>query len=85
MTSSLPRLIERFVTQRLMRQRNVSIHTVASYRDTFKLFLRFAHHKTRKPPSSLMLEDFDAELVIACLDDLTEERRAGTTTYTPPR
>ncbi|TCA59881.1 tyrosine-type recombinase/integrase [Rhizobium leguminosarum] len=81
MTSSLPRFIERFFTQRLMRQRNVSMHTVASYRDTFKLFLRFAHRKTGKPPSSLVLEDFDAELVIAFLDDLTEERRAGTTTY----
>lgn len=81
MTSSLPRLIERFFTQRLMRQRNVSTHTVASYRDTFKLFLKFAHGKTGKPPSSLMLEDFDAELVIAFLDDLTAERRAATTTY----
>lgn len=81
MTSSLPRLIERFFTQRLMRQRNVSMHTVASYRDTFKLFLRFAHRKTGKPPSSLTLEDFDAELVTAFLDDLTSERRAGTTTY----
>ncbi|MBB3163216.1 integrase [Rhizobium laguerreae] len=57
------------------------MHTVASYRDTFKLFLRFAHRKTGKPPSSLMLEDFDAELVIAFLDDLTAERRVGTTTY----
>lgn len=81
MTSSLPRLIERFFTQRLMRQRNVSTHTVASYRDTFKLFLRFAHRKTGKPPSSLTLEDFDAELVTAFLDDLTSARRAGTTTY----
>ncbi|PWE53770.1 integrase [Metarhizobium album] len=81
MTSSLPRLIERFFTQRLMRQRNVSMHTVASYRDTFKLFLRFAHRKTGKPPSSLTLEDFDAELVTAFLDDLISERRAGTTTY----
>ncbi|AYM14844.1 MULTISPECIES: tyrosine-type recombinase/integrase [Hyphomicrobiales] len=81
MTSSLPRLIERFFTQRLMRQRNVSTHTVASYRDTFKLFLRFAHRKTGKQPSSLMLEDFDAELVIAFLDDFTAERRSGTATY----
>ncbi len=60
---------------------NAIFDTVASYRDTFKLFLRFAHGKTGKAPSSLMLEDFDAELVIAFLDDLTAERRAGTTTY----
>ncbi len=28
-------LIERYFTERLMRQRNVSPNTIASYRDTF--------------------------------------------------
>jgi hypothetical protein len=28
-------LIERYFTERLMRQRNVSLNTIASYRDTF--------------------------------------------------
>jgi len=28
-------LLERFFTQRLMAQRNVSPHTIAAYRDTF--------------------------------------------------
>ena len=30
-------LIERYFTERLMRQRNVSANTIASYRDTFRL------------------------------------------------
>ena len=39
---TLPTLIERFFTERLMRQRNVSPHTIASYRDTFRLLFAFA-------------------------------------------
>lgn len=81
MTNPLPRLIERFFGQRLVRQRNVSPHTIASYRDTFKLFLKFAHRRTGKFPSALRLEDFNAELVVAFLDDLDNERRASPATY----
>ncbi|EYR84391.1 MULTISPECIES: tyrosine-type recombinase/integrase [Rhizobiaceae] len=81
MTNVLPRLIERFFTQRLMRQRNVSPHTIASYRDTFKLFLKFTHRRTGCRPSSLQLEAFDAELVIAFLDDLDVERKASPATH----
>ena len=36
-------LLERFFLERLMRQRQVSPHTVASYRDTFRLLLEFAN------------------------------------------
>jgi len=35
-------LIERYFTERLMRQRNVSANTIASYRDTFRLLFTFA-------------------------------------------
>jgi site-specific recombinase XerD len=81
MTNPLPRLIERFFGQRLVRQRKVSPHTIASYRDTFKLFLKFAHHRTGKYPSALRLEDFNADLVVAFLDDLDGERHASPATY----
>ena len=81
MTNLLPRLIERFFTQRLMRQRNVSPHTVAAYRDAFKLLLKFAHRKTGKSPSSLQLEDFDADLVVSFLDDLDSQRQASSATH----
>jgi len=33
-------LLERFFTQRLMQQRRASTHTIASYRDTFKMLLQ---------------------------------------------
>ena len=59
----------RFFTQRLMQQRQASAHTIASYRDTFKMLLRFAHKRLHKQPSSLSLQEIDAPLVTAFLDD----------------
>lgn len=76
----LPALIERFFTQRLIRQRSASPHTVASYRDTFRLLFRFAHGALRKPPSKLDLKDLDAPFIIAFLDDLEAKHKAGTRT-----
>lgn len=81
MTNLLPRLIERFFTHRLIRQRNASPHTVAAYRDTFKLFLKFAHRRTGLSPSNLCLDAFNADLVVAFLDDLDLERRVSPTTH----
>ena len=71
---TLPALLERFFTDRLMRQRRVSPNTVASYRDTFRLLLAFAQKHLGKAPSSLDLEDIDATLVCAFLDDLETHR-----------
>jgi site-specific recombinase XerD len=67
-------LLEGFFTQRLMRQRRASGHTIASYRDTFRLLLRFVRQRLRKAPSALMLDDIDAPLVVAFLDDLEAKR-----------
>ncbi|HZI77128.1 MAG TPA: tyrosine-type recombinase/integrase, partial [Gemmatimonadales bacterium] len=57
-----------------MAQRQASPHTVASYRDTFSLLLRFAQQQLGKPPSMLDVTDIDAELVGAFLDHLESER-----------
>jgi site-specific recombinase XerD len=67
-------LLEGFFTQRLMRQRRASAHTIASYRDTFRLLLRFVQQRLCKAPSALMLDDIDAPLVVAFLDDLEAKR-----------
>jgi site-specific recombinase XerC len=37
-------LIERYFTERLMRQRNVSANTIASYRDTFRLLFTMGYN-----------------------------------------
>ena len=66
--------LERFFTQRLMQQRQVSPHTISSYRDTFRLFLKFAHALLHKPPSHLSFEEIDAPLIVAFLDHLEKQR-----------
>jgi integrase/recombinase XerD len=76
----LPALIERFFTQRLMRQRNVSPHTIASYRDTFRLLLQFTQRQLKIPPSDLELRHIDSSLVGAFLDDLERRRTIGART-----
>jgi len=76
----LPSLIERFFTQRLMQQRNASPHTIASYRDTFRLLFAFAQVRLGKPPSRLDLADLDAPFISAFLDDLEASRAIGTRT-----
>jgi site-specific recombinase XerD len=67
-------LLERFFTESLMRQRQASAHTIASYRDTFKMLLQFVHRRLHKAPSALSLEDVNAPLVAAFLDDLQASR-----------
>lgn len=82
MTASpcLPALIERFFTERLMRQRNVSPHTIASYRDTFRLLFIFAQAQLHKPPSSLELRDLDAPFISKFLNDIEKSRMASVAT-----
>lgn len=77
---SFAALLERFFTQRLMQQRQASAHTIASYRDTFKLLLEFVQRRLRKAPSALALEDIDAPLVMAFLDE--QEQVRGVTART---
>jgi site-specific recombinase XerD len=61
--ATLPSLIQRFFTDRLCVQMEASRHTVAGYRDTFRLLLRYASTRHGKPPVKLTVEDIDADLV----------------------
>ena len=72
-----PSLLEGFFTQRLIAQRRVSPHTIASYRDTFRLLLRFVEQRLGKPPSRLVLTDLDPSMIGIFLNDL-EKRRGNT-------
>ena len=72
--ADLAPLLEAFFTDRLMRQRNASPHTIASYRDTFRLLLRFAQQRLKRPPSQLRLDDLDAPCIGAFLDGLQKGR-----------
>jgi len=73
-------LIERYFTERLMRQRSVSANTIAAYRDTFRLLFRFAQVRLRNHPSELDLSDLDVPFISAFLDDVETERGASVRT-----
>jgi site-specific recombinase XerD len=71
---SFPALLERFFTQRLMQQQRASPHTISSYRDTFRQFLKFAEERLHKPPSRLHFEEIDAPLIVTFLDSLEKQQ-----------
>lgn len=48
--STLPTLLQRFFTERLTAQLQASPNTIAGYRDTFRLLLRFASQRLTRPP-----------------------------------
>jgi site-specific recombinase XerD len=73
MTAIAPAL-QAFFTDRLITQRNASPQTIAAYRDTFKLLLRFAHTHTGKQPFELDIDDLDAPLIGAFLTHLERDR-----------
>lgn len=68
--SALAPTLEAFLADRLMIQRGASPNTIASYRDTFRLLLRFAAERTGKRPSDLDFSDLDAQLIGAFLEHL---------------
>lgn len=78
--SALAPTLQAFFTERLTRQRHASPHTVAAYRDAFKLLLAFAAERTDKAPSNLDVGDLDAGLIAAFLDHLQHERGNSVTT-----
>jgi integrase/recombinase XerD len=71
MSPSFSAQVQDFFCQRLLAQRNASPRTVASYRDAFRLLLRFTEEHLHKNPSALALADLDAPIV---LDHLERDR-----------
>jgi integrase/recombinase XerD len=72
--TALAPTLEAFFTDRLIRQRNASPHTIAAYRDTWRLLLAFAARQAGKQPSQLEVADLDAPLIGAFLDHLEHGR-----------
>jgi site-specific recombinase XerD len=73
MTALAPTL-QLFFTERLARQVQASPQTVISYRNTFRLLLKFIQQRTGKAPSELDWDDLSADTVSAFLDHLEAER-----------
>jgi integrase/recombinase XerD len=68
--ATFPELLQAYFTDRLIGQRNASPNTVASHRDTFRLFLGFAQRSLHKSPAALAIEDLDAPFIGRFLDHL---------------
>ncbi len=75
--SLLAPTLQAFFSDRLMAQRGASSHTIAAYRDTFRLLLRYAAYWKHKQPCQLDIADLDAPLVGAFLNHLEYERHNG--------
>ena len=63
MTALAPTL-QAFFVERLINQKDASPRTIAAYRDTLKLLLRYASERTGKQPSKLGFADLDAPLIV---------------------
>jgi integrase/recombinase XerD len=74
-TLTLAALVQQFFTDRLRTQMEASPNTIAGYRDTFRLLLRFASERTGRAPTRLKIEDLNAEMVGDFLVHIESERR----------
>jgi len=76
-TYPLATYLQRFFTERLGAQLKASPNTIISYRDTFRLFLRYAADQLKKMPTALQIADIDADLVGMFLADIETTRGNG--------
>jgi site-specific recombinase XerD len=67
-------LVQEFFTDYMVQQRALSPRTVASYRDTFVLLLRFAEDKLRLPAHGMTMTDLNARFLADFLDHLESQR-----------
>jgi site-specific recombinase XerD len=67
-------LLQAYFTERLIAECNASPHTIANYRDTFRLLIMYAKGRLKKPPTKLAIQDLDAAFILRFLDYLERER-----------
>ncbi len=66
--------LQAWFTQRLIGQRQVSGHTVAAYRDTFRLLFTYLAETTGKSPAELDFDDLDADAIAGFVNHLEQRR-----------
>lgn len=71
---TLSTLVQRFFLDYLREQRAVSAQTIAAYRDTLLLLLRYAATALHRTPSAITLSDLDAPMLLDFLDHLEKDR-----------
>lgn len=78
--SPLAPTLQAFFTERLIGQRHASPHTVAAYRDTFRLLLAYLQEARGKTPDRLGFDDLDAATIAGFLTHLERDRGVSTAT-----
>ena len=78
--SALASSLQAWFTDRLIREKGASPHTIASYRDTIRLLLSYASQQLNVEASKLSLEQLNAPLIGAFLDHLETDRGCSTRT-----
>ncbi len=73
-TADLATLIKSFFTRHLAAEYNASGHTIRSYRDTFRLFLRHVADTTGRRVAHLSLQDLTPDAILSFLDYLEQGR-----------
>ncbi len=73
-SATFPGLLQKFFMDRLIQQSNASPRTLASYRDTFRIFIQYAQQKINKAPEKIEMADLDATIVLAFLNHLEVDR-----------
>ena len=73
MTGLAP-LLQAFFTTRLTGQYGASVHTIAAYRDTWRLLLRYAATTTGTAPAALDLTQVNSDLISGFLTYLETDR-----------
>lgn len=72
--------LQRYLTDYLAGLRGASPHTIASYRDTFKLLIAYLRDEWAIPPEQLTFERIDVEMVTGFLDWLEASRHNSIST-----
>lgn len=72
--ADFPKYLSYFLSKYLPGQKNASTHTIASYRDTFKLFLTYCEEEKAIRPERIRMTIITKELIIGYLDWLEEVR-----------
>jgi len=78
--ADFPKYLSAFLLEYLPCQKNASTKTIASYRDTFKLFLIFCENERSLKPERLRILSINDELIISYLAWLEKERNCSIST-----
>ena len=68
--NNIQTLIQKYFLQWLMAQRNVSPETIKSYRDTFRLYLRYIEKHLHITSAKISIDQFDADHILKFLSYL---------------